>query len=210
MTFQGRALGPAGHTLGPGLSPQGPWWRAGVAGVPIKGAAVTPPGKAPGHQHRRESPETQTFPTRTQAARQGRGPSSLLHRSPAFRSLPCPPGRHCLLEQTPSSPQVSAAHVSPTDPGIPEHFLTASLITEREPSSHLHEGPWSQSRIPPAAPPAPGLDPGMGGCAVLRAGRGPSGGAGKHRLQRACPPPPLRTQALGPGLGPCACPGFLC
>lgn len=56
----------------------------------------------------------------------------------------------------------------------------------------------------------PGARPhlGMGGWAVLRAGPGPSGGAGKDELQRACPLP-LGTQALGPGLGPHACPVFL-
>lgn len=85
----------------------------------------------------------------------------LLHRSPAFRSLPCPPGRHCLLEPTPSCPpQVSTPHVGPTDPGVPEHFLTASLVTEKEPSSHVHEGPWSQT--------TPG--DGWMGCAQSRAG----------------------------------------
>lgn len=108
-----------------------------------------------------ESPETQTLPARTQAALQDWGPSLLLHRSPAFRSLPCPPRRHCLLEPTPSSPpQVSTAHVGPTDPGVPEHFLTTSLVTEKEPSSHIHEGPWSQT--------TPG--DGWMGCAQSRAG----------------------------------------
>ena len=172
VTFQGRALGPAEHTLGPGLSPQEPWWRAGVAGVPIKGAAVTPAGPAPDHQHRRGEPRDTDISSQNPGGSAGSGPKLAPAQEPPFRSLLCPPGHHCLLQPTPSSPpQVSAAHVGTSNPGVPEHFLTASLVTEREPSSHLHEGPWSQSRTTPAAPPAPDLDPGMGDMLCSEQGR---------------------------------------
>ena len=154
MTFQGRArLRPCWMCT---------WLWSQPPGTLVEGRAWRCPYKRGCCDLPRASSRPSTQEGRAQKYRPRRlcrvGGRARSCTGPCLQVTPLPTRASRPARAYPSSPpRVSATDTGPTDPGVPEHFLTASLITERAPSNHLHEGPWSQSRTPPAAvPPAAG------------------------------------------------------
>ena len=99
MTFQGRArLRPCWTCT---------WLWSQPPGTLVAGRAWRCPYKRGCCDLPRASSRPSTQEGRAQKYRPRRlcrvgGPGSLLHGNPAFRSLPCPPGHHGLLEPTPA------------------------------------------------------------------------------------------------------------
>lgn len=131
------------------------------------------------------------------------GPGSLLHGNPTFRSLPCPPGRHGLLELTPVPllrfPQPTSV---PLTLGYPSTSSPCPSSQRGHPRVTSMKAPGARAAHPRQPSLQPRLDPGTerrpSACAPSRAGS-PWGSWQAPAAEGL--PPTLRAQDLRPWFG---------